>query len=46
MGQRSEWKREGVSVRQRRIDVVPYILFDLPSLTLASVKIGFEVSQL
>ena len=38
MGQRSELKREGVSAKKRRIGVIPYMLFDLPSSTLASVK--------
>jgi hypothetical protein len=39
MGQRSE-----LIVGAGRIDIVPYMLFDMPSSTLASGKIIFEVS--
>ncbi len=45
MGQRSELKLEAVSARKRSIDIVPYMLSDMPSSTLASAKIVFEVSQ-
>jgi hypothetical protein len=41
MGQRSEVKR---GMRARRIDIVPYMLFDMPSSTLGFAKIIFEVS--
>ena len=44
MGQRSELKLEGVIARKRSIDIIPYLLSDLPSSTLASAKIAFEVS--